>query len=227
MAAKNFFDTLRDSINQLVSGEEKTGPSAGETQCKQSAQNEIESAIIVLAAEVMRLDGNYSSETKKILFDFLEKNFGKMAAAKRNKLINDHLFTGPQPFTRMACEQLKSLATHGSKQEIIKLLYELASFDEFVTAKENSVINKIAKYLEISPDEMRALREKFGRINDPFAILEMEQTVSVAELKAAYRKVVLKYHPDKRTDQVSTEEANRKFREVKKAYEMIMKKIGK
>ena len=227
MAAKTFFDTLRDSINQIVTGDENTGPSAGEKQRQQSAQNEIESAVIVLATEIMRLDGNHSSETKKILFDFLEKNFGKVTAAKRTKLINDHVFVGPQPFTRMACEQLKSLATHDSKYEIIKLLYEIASFDDFVRTKENSAINKIAKYLELSPDEMRTLREKFGRINNPYAILEMEETASVTEVKAAYRKVVLKYHPDKRTDKVSTEEANRKFREVKKAYEMIIKKIGK
>jgi DnaJ like chaperone protein len=227
MAAKNFFDALRDSINQIVSGEEKTGPSEGEKQRKQSSQNEIEAAVIVLATEVMRLDGNYSSETKKILSDFLEKNFGKISSAKRNKLVNDHLFVGPQPFTKMACEQLKSLTTHGSKHEIIKLLYEIASLDDFISAKENSVINKIARYLEISLDELRALREKFSRINDPYAILEMEETTSVTEVKAAYRKVVLKYHPDKRTDKTTDEEANRKFREVKKAFEMIMKKIVK
>jgi DnaJ like chaperone protein len=227
MSNNRFINSVIKSINQIVSGDEKTESPAGEKQRKQSAQNEIESAVIVLATELMRLNGNYSSETKKILFDFLEKNFGKATAAKRNKLINDHLFAGPQPFTKMACEQLKSLTTHGSKHEIIKLLYEIASFDDFINAKENSVINKIAKYLEISVDELRALREKFGRINNPFAILEMEETVSVTEVKAAYRKVVLKYHPDKRMDKVSTEEANRKFREVKKAYEMVLKKIKK
>ena len=227
MSSKDFFKTLRDSINQIVSGDEKTESSAGEKQRKKSAQNEIESAVIVLATEVMRLDGNYSSETKKILFDFLDRNFGRATAAKRSKLINDHLFVGPQPFTKMACEQLKSLATHGSKHEIIKLLYEIASFDDFTNTKENSVIHKIAKYLGISPDELRALKEKYGRINDPYAVLEIEETISVVEVKAAYRKVVLKYHPDKRKDKVSTEEANRKFREVKKAYEMIIKKISK
>jgi DnaJ like chaperone protein len=227
MAAKNFFDTLRHSIHQIVTGDEKSETTTGERQRQQSAQNEIEAAIIVLATELMRLDGNYSSETRKILSDFLEKNFGKVTASKRNKLIGDHLFVGPQPFTKMACEQLKSLATHGSKHEIIKLLYEIASFDDFISAKENTVINKIAKYLDISPDELRALREKFGRINDPFAILEIEETTSVTAVKAAYRKVVLKYHPDKRADKDDPAEANRKFREVKKAYEMILKKLGK
>jgi DnaJ like chaperone protein len=227
MSSKDFFKTLRDSINQIVSGDEKSEPSGGEKQRQISSLNEIESAVIVLATEIMRLDGNYSAETKKILFDFLEKNFGKVTAAKRNKLINDHLFVGPQPFTKMACEQLKTLATHGSKSEIIKLLYEIAAFDDFASTKENNTIQKIAKYLEISAEELHALKEKFVRINDPYAVLEIEETLSVAKVKAAYRKVVLKYHPDKRKDKVNTEEANRKFREVKKAFEVIMKKIDK
>ena len=227
MSSKDFFKTLRDSINQIVSGDEKSEPSAGEKQRQVSSLNEIESAVIVLATEIMRLDGNYSSETKKILFDFLEKNFSKVSAAKRNKLINDHLFVGPQPFTRMACEQLKTLATHGSKSEIIKLLYEIATFDDFANTKENNTIQKIAKYLEISTEELCALKEKYGRINDPYSVLEIEETISVTKVKAAYRRVVLKYHPDKRKDKVSTEDANRKFREVKKAFEMIMKKIDK
>jgi DnaJ like chaperone protein len=227
MAAKNFFDTLRDSLNQIVSGNEKTEPSAGEKQRQQSAKEEIESAIIVLATEIMRLNGNESAETKKILIDFLNRNFGKGPAAKRNKQIEDHLFVGSQPFTKMACEQLKSLATRDSRQEVIRLLYEIASYDDFVSTKENSGINKVAKYLEISVDEMRALREKFGRIHDPYAVLEIEQTTSVTAVKAAYRKVVLKYHPDKRDSGISEEEASRKFREVKKAYEMILKKLHK
>jgi DnaJ like chaperone protein len=227
MSSRDFFKTLRDSITQIVSGDEKSETSTGEKQRQQSSLNEIESAVIVLATEIMRLDGNYSSETKKILFDFLEKNFSKVSASKRNKLINDHLFVGPQPFIRMACEQLKTLATHGSKFEIIRLLYEIATFDDFAGTKENNTIQKIAKYLEISAEELRTLKEKFGRINDPYAVLEIEETISVAKVKAAYRKVVLKYHPDKRKDKVSTEDANRKFREVKKAFEMIMKKIDK
>ena len=70
-----------------------------------------------------------------------------------------------------------------------------------------------------------AAREKFGKINNPFAVLEMEESNSISAVKTAYRKVVLKYHPDKRNGTISEEEANHKFREVKRAYEMIIKKI--
>ena len=226
MPAKNFFESFKDSINQIVSGDERAEPSGEEKQRKQAAHNEIESAVIVLATELMRLDGNYTSESRKVLIDFLERNFGKVNTKKRNELINDHLFVGPQAFTKMACEQLKSLATHGSKHEIIRLLYEIATLDDFITSRENTVIAKMARYLEISPDELRSIKEKYGRINNPFVVLEMEETISIAAVKAAYRKVVLKYHPDKRKDKAPIEEANRKFREIKKAYEMILKKLG-
>jgi DnaJ-class molecular chaperone len=53
----------------------------------------------------------------------------------------------------------------------------------------------------------------------------MENTVSIIEVKTAYRRMALKYHPDKRAKGISEEEANRKFREVKRAYELILKKL--
>ncbi|MCW3128419.1 MAG: molecular chaperone DjlA [Bacteroidetes bacterium] len=225
MSAKTFFDVLRDSINQIVTGDEGKEESGSQKQRKTAIKNDIESAIIVLAAEVMRVSGNTSDETEKILFDFLEKNFGKVTMVKRKKLVSDHLFVGPQAYTKMACEQLKSMATHESKFEVIKLLYNIASADDFVNTKEHAVILKMSKYLGVAADELKSIKEQYVRVNNPFAILEMEENYTMDVVKLAYRKMVLKYHPDKRTDKVDTEEANRKFREIKKAYELILKQI--
>ena len=173
MPPKTFFDVLKDSINQIVSGDESGEESGIKKQRKQGINNDIEKAIIVLAAEVMRISGNASDDTEKILLDFLQKNFGNATAVKRKKQINEHLFVGPQAYTRMACEQLKSITTHDSKQEVIKLLYNIASADDFVNSRENTVIQKISKYLELSADELITIKEQYIRINNPFSILEM------------------------------------------------------
>lgn len=226
MSAKTFFDVLKDSINQIVSGDESREESGSQKQRKQAIKNDIEGAIIVLAAEVMRVAGNATEGTEKILFDFLEKNFGKATAVKRKKQVSEHLFVGPQAYTKMACEQLKSMTTHESKSEIIKLLYNIASADDFVSAREHTVIQKISRYLNITGTELSAIKEQYARVNNPFAVLEMDEVYTVTEVKAAYRKMVLKYHPDKRTDKVDAEEANRKFREIKKAYELILKQLN-
>ena len=223
MAGKSFFDVLRDSIHQIVSGEEvKEG--SGQQQRKMAAKADMEHAVIVLATEVMRLRGNASGDTEMMLFKFLEKNFGK-TGVKRRKQVSDHVFVGPQAFTRMACEQLNALATHESKYEIIKLLYDIASADDLVTAKEHSTIQKIAGYLGISAEELKSIRALYVRVHNPFAILEMEDTIVVSDVKAAYRKMVLRYHPDKRKDKVDPDEANRKFREIKRAYEQILRQL--
>ncbi len=52
---------------------------------------------------------------------------------------------------------------------------------------------------------------------DYYAILEVEKTVSSDEIKKAYKKKALKYHPDRNHD----EEAIDKFKEVSEAYEVL------
>lgn len=224
MAGKSFFDVLRDSIHQIVSGGDVKEDSGPQQQRKMAAKADMEHAVIVLATEVMRLRGNASEETETMLFKFLEKNFGK-TGVKRRKQVSDHVFVGPQAFTRMACEQLNALTTNESKLEIIKLLYSIASADDFITGKEHSTIQKIAGYLHIPSDELKSIKERYVRVNNPFAILEMDETIIISDVKAAYRKMVLRYHPDKRKDKVDTAEANRKFREIKRAYEQILRQL--
>jgi DnaJ like chaperone protein len=125
----------------------------------------------------------------------------------------------------MACEQIKTLATHDSKYEMIKLLYTIAAVDGFLTSLENKTIQKIGKYLSLPESEVLEIRDKIVRANSPFGLLEIDETRSVEKVKAAYRKMVLKYHPDKRSKTTSEEDANRKFREIKRAYELILQKL--
>lgn len=59
-----------------------------------------------------------------------------------------------------------------------------------------------------------AAEEKY----DPFKVLELEEDASMEQVKDAYRKLALKYHP--KND--ASEEAATKFAEVGKAYQSIL-----
>ncbi len=53
---------------------------------------------------------------------------------------------------------------------------------------------------------------------DFYEILGIERTASDAEIKKAYRRLAMKYHPDKNQNSKESEE---KFKEVKEAYEIL------
>ncbi|CAK9035328.1 unnamed protein product [Durusdinium trenchii] len=70
----------------------------------------------------------------------------------------------------------------------------------------------------IGPKPSAALQ----RIARHFQTLGLPATASPDDLKRAYRKLVLQYHPDKnQADEANLRLANQKFREISEAYEAL------
>ncbi|HMM06830.1 MAG TPA: DnaJ domain-containing protein [Clostridiales bacterium] len=61
-------------------------------------------------------------------------------------------------------------------------------------------------------------------MNDPYKVLGVSSDASDEEIKKAYRKLCMKYHPDANVDNPNKAQAEEKFKEVQQAYEAIMKK---
>lgn len=54
---------------------------------------------------------------------------------------------------------------------------------------------------------------------DYYKVLEVNKNATTADIKKAYRKLALKWHPDKNPE--NQDEANRKFKEISEAYEVL------
>jgi len=54
---------------------------------------------------------------------------------------------------------------------------------------------------------------------DPYKVLELDRTASDADIKKAYRRLALQWHPDKNPG--NEKEATKKFREVSEAFQML------
>lgn len=73
--------------------------------------------------------------------------------------------------------------------------------------------------MDIREALMRAEKSlKMSKRKDWYKILGVSRSASVAEIKRAYKKLALQWHPDKNVD--NREEAEAKFQEIAAAYEV-------
>ncbi len=217
--AKFSFNSFIGSVSKLIS--EGDVVEKGPTAQQKAHQQEIENSILVLVADVIRCDRNFSNDTEVFVHDFMAKQFGHTNKAHRSTTVTNHIEVGTEPFTKIACKELKMLTTHDSRLSILKFLFGVAAADDFVNPKELRILTRIAGYLGISDSDLKQVKRAALSSNNPYYTLELEDGATYEEVKAAYRKMVLKYHPDKREDGVTEEDANLKFREIKRAFELI------
>ena len=221
MANRFSFNNLIDSISKMISEEGVVEKKQKKTPTQKAHDDEIQNAILVLAADVIRCNRNYTAETEKFIYDFLVKQFGAVGVKHKISSIAEHLDVGTEPLTKISCKELKMLTTHDSRMTIIEFLFGVAVADDFVNAKETRCIHRIATYLGISDKDFKELREHFISENNPFKILGIEEGASFEQVRVAYRKMVLKFHPDKRKSHITETEASLKFREIQRAFETI------
>ena len=224
MATKFSFNGLIQSISKLIADEDGAHVNGTRKLTPQqvSHQHEIESSILVLAAEVIRCDKNYTTDTEQYILSFVMKHFGGTATAKRIKKIAEHVDGGTEPFTKIACKELKLLTTYDSRVSIVGFLFGVANADDYINAKEARCVQRIAGYLGVTDADFKPLKMQFTQNNNPYSMLGLNETATKDEVKKAYRKLILKHHPDKRDKSVTEAEASEKFRTLQKAFNVIM-----
>lgn len=62
-------------------------------------------------------------------------------------------------------------------------------------------------------------------VQDPYKVLGVTPNASEEEVKAAYRELAKKYHPDNYADSPLADLANEKMQEINEAYDMIIKRL--
>ncbi len=116
-----------------------------------------------------------------------------------------------------------------SRLQIIHFLFNIAQADGLVSQPEIEKIREIAGFLAIGYRDFESIKAMFFKNPDSaYKILEIEKTATPAEIKAAYRTMAKKYHPDKlqHMDEAYRKGAEEKFRKVQEAYEQLQKEQG-
>ena len=123
--------------------------------------------------------------------------------------------------------------------EVVDALYAIAAADGELHSAEERMIAEIGAIFGLGSYEMASLRARHapgagagaasgsGSAEDAYAVLGVEPGVSDEELRAAHRKLVFTYHPDKLASKGLPEEfmalANDRLAAINAAYETVTK----
>jgi DnaJ like chaperone protein len=108
-------------------------------------------------------------------------------------------------------------------------LWGIAQADGHIDTSEKNLLEQIAANLGIAPADAGSIKAMFVHSTDEaYKILEVDQNASNDKIKKAFRKMAVKYHPDKvsHLGDDYKKAAEEKIKKVNEAYEQIKKERG-
>ncbi|MFV0365442.1 MAG: TerB family tellurite resistance protein [Mangrovibacterium sp.] len=181
-------------------------------------------SLMVLVAAVMKADGKILKSELDYVKDFLKRSWGVSAAKEALVLLRD-LLNQNIPVADV-CRQIAANTDSATRLQMLHFLFGIAAADGLVDDSEFKVISHIAANLGINDRDFNSIKSMFvADVNAAYNILEISPDASIDEIKKAYRKMAVKYHPDKVSylGEEFQAEAKEKFQKVNEAYEQIKK----
>ncbi|HBL38556.1 MAG TPA: molecular chaperone DnaJ [Flavobacteriales bacterium] len=184
-------------------------------------------SLLILSAAVMKADDRILKSELNFVKSFLRKNFGQQQGEQLTLMLRDIL--KQEIHVRDVSEQIRLHMDVSKRLLLLQYLYGIARADGHIHTNEISLIRQIAAWMAIPAGDLNSIEEMFqaGSAN-PYTVLEVASEATDAEIKKAYRRLAIKYHPDKVLDLGETHRAQAKerFIAIQNAYEQIKDERG-
>jgi DnaJ like chaperone protein len=213
------------------------------------ARNSFSMSLLVLSAAVMKADRRVMRSELEYVKDFLRRNFGDQAVREGMAILKDLLEKEIQ--VDQVAAQVATNMPVSQRLQLFHYLCGIAQSDGLVDDSEVLVLRQIAMALRLPAADVESILAMFrmgayGRgshkggpgagsrpnsqaaLEDAYRVLEVSPQATDDEVKKAYRRMAMKYHPDK----VSTlgedvrKGAEEKFKTLSEAYDLIKKSRG-
>ncbi|MDM8001441.1 MAG: TerB family tellurite resistance protein [Bacteroidota bacterium] len=197
---------------------------SGDRRVYRTTPGDFGMSLIVLIAAVMKADGQVVRSELDYVKRFFVSQFGPDTAQEALQMLRD-LLKQEIPL-REVCMQIRQNMDYASRLQLIHILYNISAADNRFATTETNVIKSIADMLGITSTDYDSIRNMFVPATDAaYRILEVERSATDEELKKAYRKMALKYHPDKvsHLGEDFRKTAEEKFKAVNEAWDKIKK----
>jgi DnaJ like chaperone protein len=205
-------------------------------------QADVNAALMVLIAAVMKADGVVKKSELAYVKRFLLQNYGEERGKEMLQLLRD-LVERDIPINEV-CLQIKVNTDYNTRYHMVDFLFGIGGADGELSPQEINMLRLIAQYLGISQRDYTSVHERHvgysdadyssntrntrdtshtSYSKDPYRVLGIDSSATDDEVRKAYRRMAMKYHPD-RVSGMSEEmqrNAAEQMKEINEAYEVI------
>ena len=205
-------------------------------------QQDVNVALMVLIAAVMKADGQVRRSELDYVKRFLLANYGEERGKEMLKVLQ-HLVEQEIKIDQV-CQQIKVNTDYSTRYHMVDFLFGIGGADGEFHQTELNMLRLIAQYLGISASDYTSIHERHvgrgdsgysgasggsGRSSrasyrkDPYKVLGIDSSASDDEVKKAYRRMAMKYHPDRVAGMSEEMQRNaaEQMKEINEAYEVI------
>lgn len=208
-------------------------------------------SLLVLASYIIRADGKVMHSEMELVRRFLRQNFGSAAQAQGEdiilKLFEQQKRMGMSQYRTVihdSCRQIQTNMLYEQRLQLLNFLVMIAKADGEVVTEEVNALKEVALHMGLSADDVEQMLYMNGgyrsqgnstqgsnaqsQLEAAYKVLGISPSATDAEVKAAYRQMALKHHPDKvaALGEDVRKAAEKKFQEINDAKDRIYKARG-
>lgn len=187
-----------------------------------TTQGDFGMSLLVLVAAVMKADGKVIKSELDYVKQFFVRQFGQESSRQALEMLKN-LIKQEIP-VRDVCLQISRNMDYSSRLQLLHLLFNISLADSRIHPTELETIERISGYLGVAPSDFLSIKNMFiPETDSSYKILEIETSSSNDEVKKAYRRMAMKFHPDKvsHLGDDFRKTADEKFKKVNEAYKKI------
>lgn len=221
----SMFDGMQGGKYEYQEGQHPYG--TGSVGGQRTRPGDFAASLLILSAAVMKADGKVVKSELDFVKKFFQQQFGEKLAVENMLVLRELLKQDIN--VQQVSQQIRQFMDHPSRLQMLHYLFGISSADGHVHTKEVEEIRRISNFLGIRTPDFESIKAMFYKdIYGAYKILETTPDANEDEIKKAYRKMAIKYHPDKvvHLGEEIQKAAKEKFQEVQAAYEQIKKERG-
>jgi DnaJ like chaperone protein len=195
-------------------------------------------SLLVIASYIIRADGKVMHSEMEYVRRWMRQNFGQQAMEESQQILMK-LFDAQKKLGAVeyrntvinSCQQIRTIMSYEQRLQLLNFLVMIAQADGNVTSEEMQALNECAQAMGLSVSDVESMLNLKNGSNDleaAYKVLGVSPNATDDQVKAAYRSMALKNHPDK----VATlgedvrKAAEKKLQEINAAKETIWKARG-